>query len=134
MSRALITLGGRGDRERAIRAIETAPSMSRVEIKAAKRTLPQNDRMWGMLTDIAQQKKHFGKKITTDTWKILFLHAVGNEVKFLQSLDGTEFIPHGHRSSDLTKEEMSDVIEFMFAWGAENGVVFHDDRVAAEAA
>ena len=128
MSRAVITLHGKSDRDRAARAIMIAPARSRIEIKAEKRTLPQNDRMWAMLTDIAQQKTHCGRRYTTDQWKVLFMHACGREVQFLPSLDGATFIPWGQSSSDLSKQEMTDLIEFMFAWGAENGVVFHDDR------
>ena len=53
MSRALITANSRYDRERAAKACLSCPAGTRIEFKAAKRTLPQNDRMWAMLTDIA---------------------------------------------------------------------------------
>jgi hypothetical protein len=32
----------------------------------------------------------------------------------------------GHSSSKLTVSEMSELIEFIFAWGSENGVTFSD--------
>ena len=57
---------------------------------------------------------------------MIFLHAVGREVQFIPSLDGTTFIPWGQSSSDLSKEEMSELMDFMEAWGAENGVVWSD--------
>jgi hypothetical protein len=101
-----------------------------VEFKAAKRSLPQNDRMWAMLTDIAKQKEHAGRKYTPNKWKALFMHACGQEMDFAPTLDGKSFQPLGFRSSDLTKDEMSALIEFMFAWGAENGVTFHDQEAA----
>ena len=103
-----------------------APTGSRVEFKAPKRTLPQNDRFWAMLTDISTQKTHTGRKFTPDQWKVLFMHACGREVQFLPSLDGATFIPWGQSSSDLSKDEMTDLIEFMFAWGAENGIIWSD--------
>ena len=131
MSRHFLTLYGASDRERAALYIAKAPTGTRVELKAAKRTLPQNDRMWAMLTDIAQQKQHCGRKYTPDQWKILFMHACGREVQFLPSLDNSTYIPWGQSSSDLSKQEMSDLIEFMFAWGAENGVTFHDQQEVA---
>ena len=53
MSRSLITLHGNQDRLRAVRYVQSAPFGTRIEFKAEKRTLPQNDRMWAMLTDIA---------------------------------------------------------------------------------
>jgi hypothetical protein len=130
MSRHVLTLYGAADRQRAHRYIGAAPFGTRVELKAAKRTLPQNDRMWAMLTDIARQKEHNGRKYTPDTWKALFMHALGRECPFVPALDGQGFLPLGYRSSDLSKGEMSDLIEFMLAWGAENGVEFHDQPPA----
>lgn len=126
MSRHIITLWNEADRERARRYVMQAPIMTRVEFKASKRTLPQNDRMWAMLTDIAAQKEHGGRKYTPDQWKIIFLAAIGREVQFIPSLDGKTFLPWGQSSSDLSKKEMTDLIEFIMAWGAENGVEFHD--------
>lgn len=128
MSRALVTLYGNADRDRAKRWIDQAPAMTRIEMKAPKRTLPQNDRMWAMLTDIATQKEHCGRRYAPDAWKVLMMHACGREVQFLPALDGAAFIPWGQSSSDLSVKEMTDMIEFMFSWGAENGVLFHDDK------
>lgn len=129
MSRHLITVNTDADRERARTYVAAAPKGTRVEFKASKRTLPQNDRMWAMLTDIAQQKRHCGRKYTPDQWKVIFLHALGREAEFVPSLDEKTFLPL-QSSSDLSKGEMSDLIELMMAWGTQNGVVFHD-QVAA---
>ena len=131
MGRALVTIKAETDRLRVASWAAKAPYGTRVEFKAAKRSLPQNDRMWAMLTDVATQKEHAGRKYTTDQWKILFMHACGREVQFIPSLDNTTFIPWGQSSSDLSKSEMTDLIEFIFKWGAENGVVFHDPVEAA---
>lgn len=131
MTRYLITIHGEADRARVMNAVRQAPTGTRVQLKATKRSQPQNDRMWAMLTDIATQKEHNGRKFTPDQWKVLFMHAAGREVQFLPALDGSTFIPWGQSSSDLSKEEMSNLIEFMFSWGAEHGVVFHDDKQEA---
>lgn len=130
MSRHLIPINSTANRARAARYVAQAPFGTRVEFKASKRTLPQNDRMWAMLTDISTQKEHAGRKYPPDVWKILFMQACGRETQFLPSLDGTTFLPLGYRSSDLSKTEMSELIECMFAWGAENGVTFHDEASA----
>lgn len=126
MSRHLIAINSTADRERVARYAAVAPFGTRVEFKASKRTLPQNDRMWAMLTDIAKQKDHCGRKYTPDLWKCIFMHALGQEVQFIPSLDEKSFIPLGYHSSDLSKAEMSGLIEFMMAWGTQNGVQFHD--------
>ena len=132
MTRYLVALYSPADRARAIGIIRQAPDGTRVEMKAAKRSLPQNDRMWAMLTDIALQKEHSGRKYPPDGWKLIFMAAIGREVQFIPSLDGKSFIPWGQSSSDLSKQEMTDLIEFIMAWGAENGVVFHDDQFTAQ--
>lgn len=126
MSRALLVLRTDTDRRKATEWIHRAPPMTRVEFKASKRTTDQNARMWAMLTDIATQKTHMGRRYTPDQWKVLFMHACGREVQFIPALDGSTFIPWGQSSSDLSKGEMSELIEFLFAWGAENGVVWSD--------
>lgn len=124
MSRHLITLIAESDRRRAWKYITTAPVGTRVEFKAAKRTLPQNDLMWAMLTDISTQKEHHGRKYTPDQWKVIFMHACGREVQFIPALDATAFIPWGQSSSDLSKAEMGELIDFISAWAAQNGVTF----------
>jgi hypothetical protein len=126
MSRATVVLTGAAARDRVCRWARSAPSGTRVEFKEVKRTLPQNDRMWAMLTDVSKHATHMGRRYTPDEWKVLFLHALGKEMTFLPALDGTTFVPYGQHSSDLGKSEMTALIELIFAWGAEHGVVFHD--------
>lgn len=99
---------------------------TRVEWRASKRTIPQNARFFAMLTDVAQQVEHAGRKYSVDEWKVLFMHACGKEMDFVPSLTGTGFLPLGYRSSDLSKDEMSELMDFMASWGAENGVTFRD--------
>ncbi len=131
MSRALICLDTERDRLRAAKWVTQAPAGTRVEFKAAKRSLEQNSRMWAMLTDVATQKEHAGRRYTPDQWKILFMHACGREVQFIPALDNSTFIPWGQSSSNLSKQEMTDLIEFIFAWGAENSVTFHEPEAVA---
>lgn len=131
MSRALVVIRGKVERERVARWASQAPYGTRVEFKGEKRSLPQNDRMWAMLTDVSRQAEHCGKKYTPDQWKVLFMHACGREVQFIPALDGSTFIPWGQSSSDLSKQEMTDLIEFIFAWGATHGVTFNENAERA---
>jgi hypothetical protein len=58
------------------------------------------------------------------------MSACGWEVAFLPGLDG-RFLPYGYRSSQLTKKQMGDLMDFIESWGAENGVVWSGEaRVA----
>lgn len=131
MSRALIVLNTHADRARAMDLIQRAPKGTRIEAKGARRSLPQNDHLWQLLTDVARQKEHCGRKYTPDQWKVLFMHACGREVQFIPALDGVNFLPWGQSSRDLSKDEMSALLEFILAWGAENGVEFYNERNAA---
>lgn len=133
MSRHLITLYTEEDRKRARTYVNSAPLGCRVEFKALKRSLPQNDLMWAMLTDVSAQKEHFGRKYSPGIWKLLFMDGLGREVKFVPALDGTTVVPINQSSSDLSREEMTALIDFMDAWGAQNGVKFHGPHEQAVA-
>lgn len=127
MGRAVLVLINDELKRKAINWIKRAPQGTRVQFNGPKRSLPQSALMWSLVTSVAEQKEHFGRKYTPDQWKILFMDACGREVQFMPSLDGKTFIPWGHSSSELSKEEMSELIEFIYSWGAQNGVRFHND-------
>jgi hypothetical protein len=131
MSRYLVTMQSNADRARAMQIVTAAPAGSRVEVKGPRRSLPQNDRMWAMLTDISRQLPWHGKKLTPDCWKLLFLDALKREVQPVPNIDGTGFVNINTSSSDLTKEEMTGMIDLMFEFGGRHGVVFHDKAEAA---
>lgn len=126
MGRALLVIETIEERQKAKHWIDKAPVGTRVEFKASKRTLPQNDLLWALLTEVAQQLEHGGKKYEPAQWKAIFLHAFGREVSFLPSLDLKTFLPIELSSSDLSKDEMTDFIEFILKEGADRGVVFRD--------
>lgn len=128
MSRALITIRGSADRARVATWAAQAPAGTRVEFKATKRSIPQNDRMWAMLTDVARQLPWHGIKLTPDDWKLVFLDALKREVRMVPNIDGNGFVNLGRSSSDLSKQEMADLIELIFEFGARHGVQFQDDE------
>lgn len=131
MTRYLVTLRSTADRERAMRLVNVAPYGSRVEVKAAKRSMPQNDRMWAMLTEVALQVQWDGKHRRPDDWKYLFLDGLKRETELVPNIDETGYVLLGKASSsDLTKSEMSDMIELIYKFGAEHGVVFARDEAA----
>src|SRR5579863_6316150 len=119
MSRAEIIIRGSADRDRAARLIAAVPAGTRVSVKGARRSIPQNDRMWAMLTDLASQLPWHGQKLRPDDWKLIFLDALHREASLVPNIDGTGFVNLGRSSSDLSKEEMSDMIDLIFVFGAE---------------
>ena len=82
--------------------------------------------MWAMLTDVATQLRWHGQMLRTDDWKLVFLEALKRELRIVPNIDGTGFVNLGQSSSDLSKEEMSNLIELIFAFGANHGVIFND--------
>lgn len=132
MSRATLVLAGDAEKARAHAWIKAAPTNTRVEFKAPRRSLPQNDRMWAMLTEIARQVDWHGIRLSADDWKIVFLDALKREVRMVPNIDGNGFVSLGRSSSDLSKAEMGDLMELIAAFGASHGVVFNEP--ASEAA
>lgn len=103
--------------------VDAAPQGTVVTFRKPGRTIPQNARMWSMLAEVSQQAEHNGRKFSPEDWKCLFLHAFGHEARFMVGLSGEPF-PVGFRSSKLSKDQMGELMEFIAAWGAENGVRF----------
>jgi hypothetical protein len=131
MSRAVLVLYKEADRSKAASWCMKAPLGTRVEYKAPKRSLPQNARLWVMLTEIAQQVPYHGLKLTPDDFKLLFLDALKREVRMVPNLDGNGFVSLGRSSSDLSKAEMSDLFLLIEKFGAEHGVVFREQESEA---
>ncbi len=131
MSRALVILNGLGDRQKASHWVAKAPPGTRVEFKRPNRTLDQNAKMWAMLTEVAEQVPWHGLKLTPDDWKIIFLDALKREVRMVPNLDNNGFVSLGRSSSDLSRDEMSDLLELIGMFGAKHDVVFSEPEVEA---
>ncbi len=117
-------------RRNAMQAIADAPDGYVVTVAEAKRSGEQNNLLWALLTEIAQAKPE-GRQWTPETWKSAFMHFLGHQVMFAEGLDGSGPFPLGFRSSQLTKKQMTDLIECIYAYGAEHGVAFSHEQVAA---
>ncbi len=124
MTRYVIVLNGKADRERAAKYIAAAPAGTRVEFKATRRTVPQNSLLWSLLSDIAEQVPWHGVRLRPDDYKLLFLDAMKRELRVVPNLEGDGFCHLGRSSSDLSKSEMTDFIEFIIAWGTQKNVKF----------
>ena len=122
----MVLVASDAERQLAAKWSMLAPVGTRVEFKAPKRSLPQNDRMWAMLTDVAVQLPWHGIKLSADDWKLIFLDALKRELRMVPNIDGNGFVNLGRSSSDLSKSEMTDLIDLIGAFGANHGVVFHD--------
>lgn len=101
----------------------------RVSIGEPRRSLEQNDRMWAMLGEVAEQVDWLvdGKlqKLAPDEWKDILSAGLKREQRVAQGIDGG-FVILGQRTSKMTKRELSDLMELIAAFGAERGVVFSE--------
>jgi hypothetical protein len=93
-----------------------------VTFQGPRRTLDQNSRLWAMLTDISQQLLWHGQRLSTDDWKQVFLAALKQEMRMVPNLDGNGFVQLGRSSSDLSRQEMSDLMTIIEAFAARHGV------------
>lgn len=123
-----VSLSTAANRARATRLVQIAPDDWMAVIKPRSRSDEQNDKMWAMLADVAIAKPE-GRSHTPDTWKALFMQALGHEQLFEIGLDGRPF-PLGFRSSKLTVPQMADLITFIQQWGDANGVAWTKDDAA----
>jgi hypothetical protein len=137
MSRAMLTLRSTSEREQAIQWVRKAPTGSRVEFKGPARSLDQNSRFWAMLTDVAVQGRINDRRFNTEDWKTMFMTAYaeerGLEIRHLPALNRAGMIPCGRSSSDLSVHEMSELMEWISAWCAENSITLHDQEELEEA-
>lgn len=123
-----IRLVGDSQRASAKRLIDVAPSGAVVNIRPATRTNEQNALLWSLLSEVSRAKPD-GRTHTPDVWKALFMSACGHAVQFEVGLDDKPF-PLGFRSSRLTKEQMTDLIEFILQYCAEKQIQTHMDEAA----
>jgi hypothetical protein len=132
MDRKTFVLWTKEDRQRAVQAVMFLTRGWRVEIKAPKRTLPQNDRMWAMLTDVSEQATWNGDVLTPTEWKDMFTAAVKiaadpHSVRAVQGLEGGLMLL-GLHTSDMSTAEMTELLDYIEAWGVQHGVEFHDGQ------
>jgi hypothetical protein len=120
-----VVLRSPASRDGAKRLIELAPQGAIVNIRPATRTNEQNALMWALLSDISRAKPE-GRELTPEVWKSLFLHALGHAQRFEMALDGNGVVPVGFRSSRLTKEQMSDLIEVIHEYAARHGIALQE--------
>lgn len=120
MSSAHTQVLGR-NRDRAIRIVQAAPDGHVLRIEAPRRTVDQNAKMHAMLTDVSVSKP-MGRAHTPEVWKCLFMDDLGFKPNWVPTLEGDGVVNTGYRSSRLTVAQMSDLIERMYAFGAEHEI------------
>ena len=96
---------------------------------AEKRSLSQNAKLWPMLEDVAGQQ-HLVidgslEWANAEDWKDVFTSALRKHQRMAKGIDGG-LVMLGMRTSKMKKAEFSDLIELMYAYGAEHGIRWSD--------
>lgn len=118
----------RQSRQRAHREIDAAPDghffMPPTE---PNRNLATNAKMWAMLADVARQKQWpvngVLQWLPKEAWKDIFTAALVKESRSARGLYGGEVLL-GEHTSGMSQRKMGELIELMYAWGAENDIVW----------
>lgn len=130
MTKRLFVLSHDLARQRAIEAVKDAPAGYAVTLAEPTRTSDQNARLWASLTEVSRQVEWYGKRLTPEDWKHVFSASL-RKLQVVPNLDGTGFVALGLSTSRMSKRELSDLLELVYSFGAERGVVFADEMEAA---
>lgn len=97
------------------------------------RSHEQNAKFHALLQDISQQRQWAGQWLDCEDWKRLmvaaFERANSSAPRIFPSLDGQGIDMIYRRTHRMSKQEMSELIEYATAWAVQNGVVL--EREAA---
>lgn len=109
-------------------ALQAGKKLS-LEIKPEKKSREQEDKYHAMIGEIAKQAQHVGSKWSSDDFKRLLIDQWASETnrklgRLVQSLDGDRIVQLGMQSRKFSKEDASEFIDWLEAWGATNGIVF----------
>lgn len=91
----------------------------------------QEEKYHAIIGEIAEQASHLGAKWSAEDWKRLLVDkfirdaALAGE-KIVQNLDGNGIVQLGFQTRKFTVDQASQFIEFLHAWGAENGITFRE--------
>jgi hypothetical protein len=100
-----------------------------LEIKTASKSRVQEEKYHAMIGEIAKQAQHLGSKWDAESWKRLLVDQFcrDNGIKtgaVIPNLSGDGIVQLGHQTRKFTKEQASEFVEWLHAWGAEHGVIY----------
>lgn len=97
-----------------------------LEVRPEKRSDAENRLLHALLGQIASTQEWAGKKRDIEVWKRLlvasWLRARGESVEILPALDGHGVDVVFRRTSDLSKGECAELIDYVQAWAADQGI------------
>lgn len=98
--------------------------MSSEVMERPRRTVDQNKLMWALLSDVSRQVVWHGQKLEPGEWKDVFTAALKRQ-KVVPGLEGG-FVVLGTSTSRMNRKELSDLVELIYAFGAERDMTFKE--------
>lgn len=130
-SKKTFVLNGPTPKDYAKEWIDLAPSDHICIIQQRTRSLDQNALLHKVLTDVSKQVEWQGKQFPVDVWKRLcvaaWLRERNEQPMMIPALDGKGFDVIFERTSKLKISECAELIEWIFAFGTEQGVEWSDN-------
>lgn len=123
-----IRLVGQAQRDHAKRQVDAAPLGHVVRIDEPTRNRDQNAKLHAMIDDVARADP-LGYGYDREDYKAVFVNAYKAEHRALYGLDGRPF-PAPVRTSRFSVKQCADLIELIYAYGAQHDVKWsepHDD-------
>lgn len=93
------------------------------------RSNEQNNLLWALLTDISNQVTWFDKKHSPEAWKDIITGSFKG-AEFVPNINGDGFVLLGMRTSKMDKPTFSALVEYIFAFGADQSVAWSDPSLA----
>ncbi|EOC5813749.1 recombination protein NinB [Cronobacter turicensis] len=119
--------------QNAIRTIQQIhPDFERpliVTIQEKTRSVEQNKRLWATLRDVSEQVVWHGAKMNSEDWKHIFTAALKGQ-RSAPGINGG-FVVLGQSTSKMKVSEFSELLELIYAFGAERGVQWSEDAQEA---
>ena len=100
-----------------------------LEVKDASKSREQERLYHELIGQIAKQAQHLGAKWSAEDFKRLLVDQFVREIgltggKVIPNLDGTGIVQLGFQTRNFTVDQGSQFIEWLYAWGATNGITF----------
>jgi hypothetical protein len=99
------------------------------EVTPTLKSREQEKMYHALIGDIARQAQHLGAKWDAESWKRLLVDQYLRDKKEMGSrvipnLDGTGIVQLGYQTRHFTKEQAVEFVEWLLAWGAQNGITY----------
>lgn len=126
-TRETVTIKTPEDRQKIARWAQQTSEGTVVTFRKKSRSTEQSAKMWAMLGEVAAQVDWYGQKLDAEAWKDVFTASL-RHARVVPGIDKGTFVPLGMHTSTMTIEEMSNLIELVYAFGAEHGVTFKEPQ------